>query len=247
MEAKYSKFLTVLLIAIIVAIVGLLGYLGFNYLRDSKIDKEAAEYVESFGDQSEQSQNVIITDQNVVVVPDINNQANEYVGNTDTNSSEENIIEVEDTNSTGGGSSGGSSSSKPKYKGFNTLGTIEIPKTDVKYPILESPTRKALEIAVAALWPRNPVLNTEGNVVIIGHNYRNGKFFSNNKKLSNGDKIIITDLNKKKVTYVIYKVFEAGENDTDFYNRDTKGAKEITLSTCTDDGSKRTIIFAKAQ
>lgn len=70
-------------------------------------------------------------------------------------------------------------------------------------------------------------------------------FFSNLKKLSNGDKIYITDTSGMKVTYEVYNIFEAGETDTSFYKRDTQGLREITLSTCTDDGKLRTIVLAK--
>ena len=222
MESKYSKFLTILLIIIIVAIIILLGYLGYSSLKSSKIDQEASEFVQTFTTDTSEENSNSTTKENVIV---------------DGN------IEVEDISSTGSSST----SKKKQYKGFNVLGTIEIPKNNVSYPILERPSAKALEVAVAALYPKNAVLNSKGNVVIIGHNYRNGKFFSNNKKLSNGDKIYITDLDNNKVTYIIYKIFETSENDTDFYNRDTNGAREITLSTCTDDATKRTIIFAKAQ
>ena len=34
---------------------------------------------------------------------------------------------------------------KPQYKGFNVLGKIEIPKTNLQYPILESVTKKSIE------------------------------------------------------------------------------------------------------
>ena len=106
-NSKYSNFLTILLIVVIVAIVGLLGYLGFNYFRDIKIDKEAAEYVESFESTTEQSQNVIITGQNVIDIPSAEDtQVNEIIENTEVNSTEENIVEVEDVNSTGGSSGG---------------------------------------------------------------------------------------------------------------------------------------------
>ena len=88
-------------------------------------------------------------------------------------------------------------------------------------------------------------INKVGNTVIQGHNYRNGLFFSNLSKLSNGDKIYITDPTGTKITYEVYSVFEAEETDSSFYNRDTKGLREITLSTCTNDGSKRTIVLAK--
>jgi len=224
MESKYSKFLTVLLIIIIVGVIGLLGYLAYNFFKNDSIDQEASEFVQTFTDTTAET----ITPSNSVT------QQNTSSGNVGD-------IEVSEVETTGG------SSKKKTYKGYNVLGTIEIPKTNVSYPILEKPTRKALEIAVASLYPKNAVMNSVGNVVIIGHNYRNGKFFSNNKKLSNGDKIYITDLGGNKITYIIYKTFQTDENDTSFYNRDTNGAREITLSTCTDDSSARTIIFAKAK
>lgn len=70
-------------------------------------------------------------------------------------------------------------------------------------------------------------------------------FFSDLKKLSNGDKIYITDTEGMKITYEVYNIFETTETDTSFYKRDTKGLREITLSTCTDDGKLRTIVLAK--
>ena len=82
--------------------------------------------------------------------------------------------------------------------------------------------------------------------MIIGHNYRNGLFFSNNKKLNIGDKIYITDNDGNRLTYTIYNKFETTDTDTSFYQRDTAGIPEVTLSTCTDDSSARLIILAKA-
>ena len=125
------------------------------------------------------------------------------------------------------------------------LGTMEIPATKFKYPVLEKVTKKSIETAVAFQWGAG--LNQPGNSVIIGHNYRNGMFFSNNKKLKNGDKIYITDNSGKKLTYTIYDKFETSDTDTSFYQRDTEGKAEITLSTCTDDSKARLIILAKAE
>lgn len=130
------------------------------------------------------------------------------------------------------------------YKGFNVVGTIEIPATDLKYPILEKVTKASIEAAVAVLYGPGP--NQPGNTVIAGHNYRNGLFFSNNKNLETGDKVYITDMSGNKVTYTIYNKFEAAENDTSFFNRDTQGGREVTLSTCTDDSKARIIIEARA-
>lgn len=161
--------------------------------------------------------------------------------NTTTDNGTNPFDQIKDANTTS------SSSTKQTYKGFGVLGTMEIPATNFKYPVLERVTKKSIETAVAELYPQNTPLNQAGNVVIIGHNYRNGLFFSNNKKLNVGDKIYITDLEGTKLTYTIYNKFETTPEDTSFYQRDTGGKPEVTLSTCTDDSSARLIIFAKAE
>ena len=113
--------------------------------------------------------------------------------------------------------------------------------------MLEGPaSNDKIEVAVAVQYPLNATLNTEGNVVIAGHNYRNGTFFSDNKKLGNGDKIYITDLNGSKVEYRVYNTFITEANDNSIYNRDTDGKREITLYSCTDDLAGRLIVQARA-
>ena len=131
-----------------------------------------------------------------------------------------------------------------KYKNFTILGQIEIPKTNINYPVLAEVSPKALSVSVAQLY--GPGLNKVGNTVIIGHNNRNGLFFSNNKKIAIGDKIYITDLNGNRLEYTVYNKYETTDTDTEYMTRDTKGGIEISLSTCTDNGSKRIIIWAKA-
>ena len=228
MRRGYSKALTVILIMIIVAVIGLLAYLGFDYYSKYRTNKDGEAFVDS------------LTDGITVDAPESSDE------NTVNPNSPENIITTQtETNSVDTTSGGTTTKKRPMYKGFYTLGSIEIPKTNVKYPILEKVTKRSLETAVAVVWPENATLNKPGNVVIVGHNYRNGVFFSNNKKLSKGDKIYITDLEKNRVAYTIYNIFEASDTDTKFYNRDTDGKREITLSTCTDDSSARLIIEAR--
>ena len=226
MKRGYSKTLTVILIMIIVAVIGLLAYLGFDYYSKYRTNKDGEAFVDA------------LTEGVTVDAPEGNT-------NTTNQTSTENITtsaNQNDNNSTGGNTS---NNRRPTYKGFYTLGSIEIPKTNVKYPILEKVTKRSLETSVAVVWPENAELNKPGNVVIVGHNYRNGVFFSNNKKLSKGDKIYITDLNKNRVAYTIYNIFEASDTETKFYNRNTDGKREITLSTCTDDSTARLIIEAR--
>jgi len=221
-EAKYSKFLTVLLIIIIVAVIGLGTFLGINYYKKYSTDKDSEQFVSTF------TENIGETDQN---------SAEE--GQGEAGSIAENITQAEVGQSTG---------KMKQYKGFNVLGTIEIPKTGVSYPVLQDPpTPKKLETAIVALYPQDAELNTVGNVVLVGHNYRNGQFFSNNKKLTNGDKIYITDYKGNKVTYIVYSVYQTNVNDTESYNRDTDGKREITLSTCTDASNDQRIIVLAAE
>lgn len=123
------------------------------------------------------------------------------------------------------------------------FGTISIPKINIKYPILEKETPQSIKVAVAYLTGAG--VNQIGNTVIQGHNYRNGMFFSNLSKLSNGDVIHITDKTGTQITYKVYNVFGADPTDSSFYKRDTAGLREITLSTCTNDGSQRTIVLAR--
>ena len=96
------------------------------------------------------------------------------------------------TNTTNGNNT--NTSNTKYYKGFVMKGTIKIPKTGLECPVLEKATKKAIEVAVGVQYPPRAELNQKGNVTIAGHNYRNGVFFSNNKKLDIGDKIHITDL-----------------------------------------------------
>ena len=220
MSKQYSNFLTILLIVIVVAIVAIIGVLGYKYY-ETYINKNSAEdFVDTFGDS-----------------------------NVEGDSKEDNStndIEFDGVNDAEASEGTSTSGKKKQYNGFDVAGTIEIPATGLKCPILEqyeySP--KALETSVVVLYGVG--LNQPGNTTIAGHNYRNGLFFSNNKKLNVGDKIYITDSTGKRLAYTIYNKFEAAENESDYITRDTQGAIEISLTTCTDDSKARTIILAKA-
>lgn len=130
------------------------------------------------------------------------------------------------------------------YKGYDTVGKIEIPKTSVNMPILSKQTVGGMEIASCLLYSSGK-LNEYGNTLIVGHNYRNGKLFSNNDKLQIGDKIFITTLDGKKLEYIIYNKFVTTPEDASFLTRDTNGKPEITLSSCSNDNIMRIVILAK--
>ena len=223
-ESKYSKVLTIILIIVIVAIVILLGFLGYDYYQKYFTTKQASDFVENY-------QSDVTTGDN-------------QEGNNTQEETNATLDGLDETPTNGGSSS--STGSKKKFKGYTTVGTMKIPKINLEYPILEKLSTKSLATSIVALYPSGDSVNQPGNTVIIGHNYRNGLFFSNLKKLSIGDKVYITDYRGTSITYTIYNKFEASDSDTSFYDRDTAGKAEITLSTCTDaSNDQRTIIFAK--
>ena len=134
-----------------------------------------------------------------------------------------------------------------EYKGFDTFGEIRIPDINLKQKVISSVTADAIEVTCAYLYSSNG-FNQVGNTVIIGHNYRNGKLFSNVKKLKVGNKIYLKTNGQEEIEYEIYKVFVTTSSDATFYNRETNGKREITLSTCTDDADKtdnRLIVLAR--
>lgn len=228
MNSKYSGFLTVLLVLIIIAIIGIIGFLGFKYYESYVTKNEAEDFVETFGDESK------------------NNNTSLIPPSTDTNTDVEIEFDgVEEGNKQETDNNTGTTQ-RPKFNNFYTSGTIEIPATNLKSPIIAQSeySPKALETAVVETY--GPGLNKVGVTTISGHNYRNGTFFSNNKKLNVGDRIFITDITGKRLSYTIYEKFEAEENYADYMVKDTQGGIEIALSTCTDDSKARLIILARA-
>lgn len=127
--------------------------------------------------------------------------------------------------------------------GHTSIGTIVIPKTNVNLPILSKVSVDGMEVATCFLYSTGSI-NQSGTTIIVGHNYCNGKLFSNNKQLQIGDKIYITT-NGNKVEYTVYDKLITTENDVSYVEKNTTNQPEIALSTCTDNEEKRLVILAK--
>jgi len=232
---RYSNILTMFLVIFIVAILGIIVYFAYDLLNSNKINDNAKTAMEELErattsvqrDTSNLSKQKETEKQNTVDVADALDKLNQA-------SEELNAQQVTSKAET----------EKVFMEGYEVLGTIKIPKTKCEYPILDNITKRSLEIAVG-LAPYGPGLNEVGNSIIFGHNYRNGLFFSNNKNLSNGDLVYITDKTGKTITYEIYNIYQTDANDAEYFTRDTEGRREISLQTCTDDGANRIIIWAK--
>ncbi len=217
-KSKYGNLLTGLLIVVIIGIVGIIGYFGYKVLTEEATENAAKQKNEEF--DSTYSKNSKDNDNN-------NGDSNVEINGVDTNTTTGN--------------------DKVYMEGYEVLAKIRIPAISIEYPVLAEVTKHSLETSICLLYTVNGI-NQEGNTVLIGHNYRNSLFFGKNDQLKNGDKVYLKDTTGTEIEYTIYNIFETTSNDSSFYQRDTAGKKEITLSTCTDDASttdKRLIIFAK--
>lgn len=139
----------------------------------------------------------------------------------------------------------------PSGYNYATIATIKIPKIGVEYAILDGQTDSVeetealLKMSPTKFWGPEP--NEVGNFCIVGHNYRNSKFFSKVPTLVNGDIIEITNLyTGETISYSVYDKYEVVPEDTSCTTQLTDGKKEITLITCTNDNKYRVIVKAVA-
>lgn len=224
LSSKYSNVLTLLLVVLIVAILGIVGYFTYDLLNSKSVNANAQTTMDEF--QRAITRETIKDDSQNVTTDNSDNDPLAELSEYESNKTQTTEKEVE----------------KVYMEGYEVKGTIKIPKTGIEYPVLDSVTKRSLEIAVGIAY--GPGINEVGNTIIYGHNYRNGLFFSDNKKLSNGDKILLTDQTGKTITYVIYNIYQTDPSDASYFTRDTNGKREISLQTCTDDSSARIIIWA---
>ena len=123
---------------------------------------------------------------------------------------------------------------------YRVLGKISIPKINVYYPVIYETTDEYLKIAPTKLY--GPNINEVGNFCIIGHNYKNEKFFSNLSKLENGDRVILTNNNGNSKKYNVYDKYKINENDLSCLTQETEGKVEVTLITCTNNKKERLVV-----
>ena len=234
-ESKYSNVLTMVLVVLVVIILGIAGYFMYS-IHETKTKNESAQTAMADFEQATKTVRKKVkdnqeneTEQNTVEEEIVKPNMSAYESEQETESQEQESTEPE----------------KIMYEGYEVKGTINIPKTNCNYPVLAEVTKHSLEVAVAILY--GPGLNEPGNTVIVGHNYRNGLFFSNNSKLAIGDKVTIKSSNET-VDYIIYKMYYTTPDDASYMKRDVEeGVREISLSTCNNDSSQRLIIWAKEE
>lgn len=233
-----SKWITVILIVLIIAVVGIVTYYTFDYIKNTRINKEAHEEIDNFD----------------LNTPTITLAEYEEGVRNGTIKEDENNPEAGLTNGSGNyggnGSSSGTSTSALTRAELERLftpkvvGTIRIPKTDIKYPIYTPSGEKVLEKGIGLL-VTDKGINRPGNSTLQGHNWRNWMFFSRNHLLKNGDSIFVKDRRGVEIEYIVYKKMTLKPTAASYITRNTNGRREISLSTCTNLAKDRLVILAR--
>ena len=226
-KKKIYKFNFLLSVFLVCILISLYIYAEYDRNKSEEVSQEILENIAIPEDSTIAKNNVL-----VVVLDD--NEQNSSVTST-TQSQETKVNKTIQTTSSG-----------HKYV---SIATVNIPKINVKYAVLDGETDSVeetealLKISPTKFWGPDP--NQVGNFCIVGHNYRNRRFFSKVPTLIVGDTIEITDLSGKMITYEVYNKYEVDPKDVSCTTQLTNGRKEVTLITCTDDSKHRVVVKAR--
>ena len=130
-----------------------------------------------------------------------------------------------------------------EFKGYKVEGIIEIPKINIKYPIIDHTNEETMKVSITKFW--GPQANEIGNYTVAGHNNKDGTMFGKTKYLQIGDKIKLTNLKNKTIEYEIFKIYSIDPDDVSCVESVENGTREITLITCTNGHKNRLVTKAR--
>lgn len=130
-----------------------------------------------------------------------------------------------------------------EFKGYKIEGIIEIPKINIKYPIIDHTNEETMKVSITKFW--GPQANEIGNYTVAGHNNKDGTMFGKTKYLQLGDKIKLTNLKNKTIEYEIFKIYSIDPDDVSCVESVENGTREITLITCTNGHKNRLVTKAR--
>ena len=240
-KKKMYKFDFLISIFLVCILTSLYIYAEYDRNKSEETSQQILEDMNQLLSQDAQTDTTIAKDNILLVVLD------------DAEDSGEDVVEAETTNNTTTVSTTSSVQAEKKTtaKGstYTTVAKISIPKIKLNYSVVQGETgsleetEDLLKISPVKYHGGNP--NEIGNFCIVGHNYRNEKFFSKVPNLVVGDEIQLTDLSKRTLTYKVYDVYTVDPSDTSCTTQMTGGKKEVTLITCTNDSKLRVVVKCK--
>ena len=117
-----------------------------------------------------------------------------------------------------------------------------LPSLQINYVILDGASGENLDISITKV--TGPDMNETGNLVLAGHNMRNGSLFGKLKKATIDDAIFLTDEKGNKTEYSITKMYTVKDTNLAPLEQNRKGV-QLTLITCTDNNENRLIVVAE--
>ena len=130
-----------------------------------------------------------------------------------------------------------------EFKGYKIERIIEIPKINIKYPIIDHTNEETMKVSITKFW--GPQANEIGNYTVAGHNNKDGTMFGKTKYLQIGDKIKLTNLKNETIEYEIFKIYSIDPDDVSCVESVENGTREITLITCTNGHKNRLVTKAR--
>lgn len=126
-----------------------------------------------------------------------------------------------------------------KLKGFDVVARLDITQLNLSLPVLSETTNKALKVSVCRYLVERA--NGEFNLVITGHNYRNGALFGNLEKIKVGAEVLLTAKSGETINYTVYAIEHIKPDEIDRLV-DEKYAGDLSLLTCEKRGNGRLLV-----
>ena len=118
------------------------------------------------------------------------------------------------------------------------IGILSIPALNEELPIIGKWSYDLLKISICRY--QGPGVNEPGNLVVLGHNYKNGSHFGRLDELQAGTSLYLTDLAGNRVEYEIYDIETIAP--TAFSElEEYEGEAGLTLVTCKNSGNDRQV------
>ena len=125
---KGKRAFSIIIGILIVIILVIVGFLAYYFITNYLVLKEAEDAVDSFEEIVEE-----LPEENIIENVEVEPQNNQTVTANKTTTS-------------------GTRRTTSSYRGYNMIGTIQIPKTKVKAPVVDKVTVKSISAAVGILY-----------------------------------------------------------------------------------------------
>ena len=119
------------------------------------------------------------------------------------------------------------------------IGILSIPEIGQELPVIGKWSYSLLKISVCRYSGPDP--NGKGNLILLGHNYKNGSHFGRLDELKEGSEVRLEDMNGQTRVYTVYGMERISPTDFGALER-FEGESALTLVTCTNSGNSRLVV-----